>query len=377
MSPRTILVIAEGQLGDLLLLTPALRAMATGFPGAEISVLALERRGSPDQLISGPLGRDADHVLASNPNVHHLYRLNRARLTSLRGLARAGAELAVVKFLRSLRCDAVLCTFPEDRFALWAWLSGAAVRIGQKSQALQFLLTHRPEIRKGQEGVRSYYCDLASATGATITSDRTEYEVPEPAMRWAGDFLTGHGIAPGGRLIAVHPGATGDYKIWPPERYAGLIDGLQANGWARVILLQGERDEPVVSVIRGQLAGSVIESDPASPVARTAALLRHCSLCISNDSGPRHLSAAVGTPSLALFRRHHDREWGIYSKTERCEIIQSDQTCPFCPEGECLDNIPDGEKFGSHCLRMITAQEVLGRVHQLLDRGGGNAFDKN
>ena len=366
MNLRRLLFVAEGQLGDLLLLTPALRAVRTSFPGASISVLIVERHSSAEMPTGiQRLAEPHNSILSTNPNVDELFSISRESLRSLRAFERMRAELAVVQFLRGKKYDAVVSTFPEDRFALWAFLSGASVRVGQKKQGLSWLLTHTPEIEKRDRGVLQYYCDLVRALGATVRSDRTEYNIPAPAHYWADRFLQSNNLETTTRLIALHPGATGDYKVWPPDSYAELIDYLQELQNTRVILCSSPYDVSVAAEIRRLVHTTLIEADTGHDIGRLAALFQRCSLCITNDSGPRHLAVAIGKPTLAFFRQFHDREWQIYPE-EKAPILKSGEMCPVCPPHVCLDRTPDGERFGSHCLRMIEVAEAAKKAEEIL-----------
>lgn len=365
MNFRKILFLAEGQLGDLLLLTPALRAVKESFPSSSVSVLVVERRNSDESkqnpfadLCATPLERETS-ILSTNKNVDELFVLSRQALRSLSGTARAKAELDILKFLRRKKFDTVICTFPEDRFAEWAFASGARIRVGQRKQNLHWLLTHKPDIEKAEKGVLEYYCDLVRVIGANVHSTRTEYIIPPSSVEWADNFLNGSNISTSQKLVAVHPGATGNYRIWPPERYAALIDHLSNTLAVKVLLLGGKMDQPVTSAIRRHLRSSIIEDQTGNSVGNLAAIFRRCSLCISNDSGPRHLAIAVGTPSLAFFRQHHDREWGVYEENERLMTLKSRMPCPVCPPNICMDKVPTGEIFSSYCVRMITVEEVI------------------
>ena len=361
MNPRRILFIAEGQLGDLLLLTPAIRAMKETFPSSSISVLIVERRGSgrSDHGIESASGavqkllHESDSVLSTSPHIDEILVVNRVAMRSLRGFARVRSEFNVVRFLRAQRFDIVISTFPEDRFAVWSLASGASVRVGQHDQGLSWLLTHRPKIKKHDRGVLEYYCELARTVGAKVTSARTEYVVPSASQVWVQNFLEQHGLDGMIRLVAVHPGATGNYKIWPPDRYAALIDFLQSETGARVVLCNGVHDRAIVDQIRSRLHTTVVEADTGTNTGNLGALLSRCSLCISNDSGPRHLAVAVGTQSLAFFRQFHEQEWGVYVESETLQILQAKTPCPACPPRVCLDKLSGGETFGCSCLRMI------------------------
>ncbi len=368
MSIQRILFCAEGQLGDLLLLTPALRATRESFPRSRITVLVVQRRrygangGSPGVVLRLSSGEGTAAVITDSAFVDEVIEVDRPLVRSLKGLARLRAEWEIVRFLRKAKPDLVFCTFPQDRFVLWAFLSGARLRVGQKRQGLSRLLTIAPDLERGRGGVLRYYADLAAAAGADVRHYGTEYSVPEPARAWAEDLLRAGSVRGTVPLVAVHPGATGPYKVWPPERFAALIDGLQASGVARVILCGSDFDREIVRSVRERLTSGALEVNPGGSVARLAALLERCALTVANDSGPRHLSLAVGTPALAIISRFQDREWGIPEYGKSSVLLQGAGICPDCPEGECNNIVPPGEKYGSTCMRMISVEEASAMV---------------
>ncbi len=198
MSLSRTLVIAEGQLGDLLLLVPALRALKAGNTTQHLTVLVVKRRpGGAGVADAGPLlyqGGDSGpaSVLKSLPYVDRVLELDRARLRALKGTARLRGEWEIIRTLRRERFDAVICTFPEDRFVLWARASGARRRVGQYAQPLRRLLTDTPHILKEDRGVIRYYLALASALGAKAEDERTEFVIPAPARAWAREFIAAH-----------------------------------------------------------------------------------------------------------------------------------------------------------------------------------------
>jgi len=372
MTIRRILFAAEGQLGDLLLLTPALRATRESFPRSHITVLVVQRRhyGGEGESGSGVLrvatGEGTSAVITDSELVDEVVEVDRPLVRSLRGLPRLRAEWEIISFLRKAKPEAVVCTFPQDRFVLWALFSGARLRVGQKRQALARLLTSAPDLERGKGGVLRYYADLVTALGAVVRRYDTEYRVREPARVWAEEFLRSRGVDGTLPLVVVHPGATGPYKIWPPERFAALIDELQRSGLARVILCGSDFDREVVEQVRGHLRTEVLEANPGGSVPRLAALLSRCKLAIANDSGPRHLSLALGTHTIAFMPRFQDREWGIPEYGESSVLLQGSERCSLCPEGECSNSIPPGEEYGSRCMRMISVEQASAMVRQQL-----------
>ncbi|MGB6647841.1 MAG: glycosyltransferase family 9 protein, partial [Bacteroidota bacterium] len=352
MPIRRILFIAEGQLGDLLLLTPALRATRESSPRSHITVLVVQRRRYEGKRESGTgvlgiaSGGGTTAVITDSDLVDEVVEVDRPRVRSLKGLARLRAEWEIVSFLRKAKPDAVFCTFPQDRFVLWAFLSGARLRVGQKRQALARFLTTAPDLERGKGGVLRYYADLVAAAGAVVRRYDTEYRVRKPARDWAEEYLRTRGVDGTLPLVAVHPGATGLYKIWPPERFAALIDELQESKLARVILCGSDFDREIVGRVREHLRTGVLEVNPGGSVPRLAALLQCCTLSIVNDSGPRHLSLAVGTRTIAFMPSFQDREWGIPEYGESSVLLQGSDRCSGCAEGECNNIIPPGQEYG-------------------------------
>ena len=373
MIPKRILFIAEGGLGDQVTLTPALREVRASFPDSFISVF-ITYRHPPDPskrdpfAVLSPSQIEWDNILfTTNKNVNETYVLDRYALKSQHGIARLTAEIAVVRFLRKKKFDTVICTFPhQDRYVVWSFVSGATMRVGARNQALHWLLTHTPDIDRPKGGAVEYCCDLVRAIGATIRSTRIEYAIPESSIRWADNLLQHLKLDSSRNLVAIHPGGTAPFKIWPPDRYAALINHVVTKLNATVLLLKGGMDSDVVYAIRKNLKTEIIEVDCSSGVGNLAAILKRCSLCISNDSGPRHLAVAVGTPSVAFFRLFHDKEWDIYHEIETCVSLKSSGLCPACTPERCFDRVPAGEQFGCQCLRMISVEEVIRYVERLL-----------
>jgi ADP-heptose:LPS heptosyltransferase len=372
MPSRRVLVIAEGQLGDLLLLTPAVRAIKSSLPGSFLAVLVVQRRGygTPGKAVPAVLnvqpGPGTSEVLLLNPYVDAVVEVDRSSLRSLKGKARLAAELSVIRWIRKGAFDTVICTFPEDRFAVWASLSGAGMRVGQNDQSLRWMLTHAPDIRKDQGGVLHYYCDLVVAAGAVAGSTRTEFPVPEASRARAQSLLRARGFDPARPLVIVHPGASGAHRVWPPERFAGVIGELRERTGAWIVLCGTAFDQQVVRAVREEVRTEVDVWTLGESVADFAGLLSLAALCVSNDSGPRHLAVAVGTPSIALMPKHNDKAWKIYADDPRTSTFTTASACPACPPDRCRDVVPEGETFGSCCLRMISMDDVITRALEIL-----------
>lgn len=369
MSPTRILFIAESMLGDLLVMTPAICAVKRTFPQSHISLLIFQRRGyfrdaHATSFNETPLS-GAAAVLRNNPNVDAVMEVDLQALRGLGAVSRVKAEVEIMLRLRRKKFDTVVVA-PRDRFVVWAYACGARIRVGQRRQVYHQLLTHAPDIHKADAGALKYYCNLVEAIGAKVDSYQTEFVVPDYAEAFASEFLTRNGVVDAKPKIAIHPGSSGDDRKWPPERFSQLIDLLQSTSEATVILCGSPFDRDVLDAVRGNATTPALVADTSQDIALLAALLKRCTLFVGNDSGPRHLAAAVGTRTLALLARNTEQEWDVYDDKSRHCLLQGNETCPACPQGSCRKTIPAGEQYGAYCMRMIPVERVVAKVREML-----------
>jgi ADP-heptose:LPS heptosyltransferase len=133
---------------------------------------------------------------------------------------------------------------------------------------------------------------------------------PEKANA-AQSLLQEAGFRPGARLIAVHPGSGGRLKCWPLDRYFELIERLQAEGDAFVVLFTGEAEEGGLrdEVRRFASSRKNVLHVAGLGLMSAAALLSHCGLYIGNDSGFSHLAGALGCSAIVLFGPTNPLVW--------------------------------------------------------------------
>jgi heptosyltransferase-3 len=281
-----IILFRPGALGDTILTFPALSVLRQSLPGARITAIG----NAPALALAQDAGL-VDEVFAFDlPWWAELFTEDGIRSPEARRVLE-GADLAALwlrdpdgtaaRSLRALGIPLVLAA-PGRPAA------------GQRMHAADYLLaTLEPVVGR----VPSVLAGLA-----------TRYLLarsPE-AQRWAEDEWRQRGLVDQ-RVLMLHPGSGGQRKCWPPERYAALAARFLARGW-RVLLLEGPADAEAIARTRGALQADgtnlqdgCVQHLPNLPLPHLAALLARAALCVGNDSGVSHLSAAVGTPTLALF----------------------------------------------------------------------------
>jgi heptosyltransferase-2 len=265
------LVIAPNWIGDAIMSLPVLRALRRSHPEDRLAVLA---RPGPAAVYRAE--RSADEVLGRGGSFVHDARV-----------ARAG------------RFDEVWLLPNSFRAGLLAWLSGAGRRLGYATDRRGALLTDAlPPPPETAHQLRDYDALLRLA-GVAPDTDPPALPVPAAAAERARAALSAASVP--ARFVALCPGsATAPEKRWAAERYAALAGILAARGIPCAVAVgpaEGELGRTIGAASPVPLPVIGADLDPVE----LAGVLARAVAAVSNDSGPAHLAAAVGTPTVVLF----------------------------------------------------------------------------
>jgi ADP-heptose:LPS heptosyltransferase len=289
--PRNILVIDFGQLGDVVLSLPALRAIRERFAQARITVVA-GRPGAPVVELSGC----ADSVLAvdrvalrDGPKPMAIWRI---------------AQL--VKTVRQARFDFVIDLHSLYETNLLGYLSGAPVRLYARrpGRSLDFLSNFRPQppIEDPSKHAVDRYLDVLKPLGIENVSRTPRLHTRVEDEKAIEELLTKAKAKRMVPLVGLFPGAGHPSRRWPLDRFAELATRLERSDEVQMVVLLGPEERALVKTIRESFTGSTIILDRLS-IPQLAAALARLSVFVSNDTGPLHLATAVGTPVVMLLDR--------------------------------------------------------------------------
>lgn len=378
-TPRRILVVKLFALGDMLNITPALRALRERYPEARIDVLATR---------AGAVG------LARSPYVDDVLLFDKSRFDRVGGSFSPRALLVGLRFaieLRRRRYDTLVLLHhlvtgwgTLKYLALARW-SGAATRVGLDNGRGWFL-THRVRDRGfGALDERHYWLAVVAALDAHSTDDRPQFTVTE-ADRAAGARLLAatdaHGAGP---IVAIHP-TNGSYapgRHWPPERFAAVADRLAHEWGARIVLVGTER--AAIGRVAALMAAPVLDLAGRTDLPTLAGVLEQADLLLGNDSSVGHLAAALGVPTLALFGPSNDRAWAPWGSARVVLPLDEAQLPALpaargiavrsaAPQAPCLyTGFGPGNPHGCPhcgCLALIDVRRVALLAGGLLARAG-------
>ena len=319
-TPKRIVVIRLDRLGDVVLSLPVVQELRKHFPDVYIAMMV--RPACVDVVRGHPA---IDEVLVYDKDGLH---------RSLR------ATIRFARTVRKAQFDTAIILHPTNRSHCVAWLAGIPMRIGYRRKC-GWLLTYRLPHRK-QEGAYHeslYSLELLRPLGIEAQDPQPFVAIQPEAVHRVEARLTEVGISPTDTIVAVHPSSSSISKRWMPERFAAVADQLATAHGVRICIVAGAESESVRSAqeMAGAMTQPVLNLAGQLSIAESAALLKRSRLLISNDSGPVHLAAAVGTPVVAIFGRNQrglsQRRWGPRGKGH--VVLQKDVGCVTCLADQC------------------------------------------
>lgn len=328
--PRRLLIVLPSWVGDAVMATPALRRIRDALPGSFIGGLC---RPGIDELLAGSNLVDELHVE--------------------RGGGVFGPKLMAAK-VRPRQYDAALLLTNSFATAMVTRIAGIPRRIGYNRDGRGLLLTDKLDAPKRADGAWAiipacqYYWDAAGflIDGRQTVHDTKDNQpialalgagavmelgITDGQRTTAEVILKRVGLAGAERYAMLNPGGNNPAKRWPPERFAALADHLAANHTLRILVNGSPAEEALVAQIVGMCKKAEPVSLPRSGITLGALkeLIRRAALLVTNDTGPRHIAAALGTPMVSLFGPT-DHRWSLVPTRAGAPevIVLADPTLP-------------------------------------------------
>ncbi|MBI3950021.1 MAG: lipopolysaccharide heptosyltransferase II, partial [Acidobacteria bacterium] len=249
-----------------------------------------------------------------------------------------------VAAIRSRSFDVAILFQNAFRPALEIYAARVPIRCGYRTDGRGFLLTHAirldPEL-KHQHQVFSYL-NLVSAFGQALTGQTwVDLNSPNQILPLSDErrkeglaFLAEQGVDLNKRLVVVNPGATNSRaKQWLPERFAAVADQLLARGDTNVVFIGANEEVPLAQQIAAPMRRQPILLTGQTTLRELVSILSCAQLLISNDTGPAHIGAAVGVPTLTIFGP--TEHFATRPFSERATVIRQPVWCSPCMLRDC------------------------------------------
>jgi heptosyltransferase-2 len=324
--PEKILLLPICGLGDAVCYVPYLRALRTHFPESEIVVVVATSA--------------AASILKGNVENVEVIVFNRSEQTNA-----WKAPLQLLWQIRQRRFDVVVSAAPPNsvRVPIFAWLSGAKLRVGSKFERLSFLYNRRLHVQTDSHYVERYSALFASI-GVTVSEKESSPRLrpPSEAKASAMRIWNEAGLSDAEFVIAMVSGADSNprgrwqpyLKRWNNEGYAEVARWAARELDARVVMI-GSAAESAIAENISQISGiPIVNLCGLTGLSELQWILGNCAAIVSNDTGTMHLAGALGVQVLSLFGPTSAKSFRPPGKNNR--FIEGYAPCSPCyPHPTC------------------------------------------
>jgi lipopolysaccharide heptosyltransferase II len=346
---RNVLCVRLDTIGDVLMTTPALRALSEQCDGRRLTLLT-SRSGA----VAGELVPEVDRVIAHD-----------APWMKTAGAPSAWRDCALVERLRASRFDAaaIFTTYSQSPLpaATICHLAGIPRQLAHCREKPYGLISDwvaepEPGLPTRHEVQRQL--DLVATVGATGgTGAGLSLSVPPEATTAAMRAVRRAGIGPGEPWLLLHPGATASSRRYPPAHYVEAMRQLARETGRRVAISGVDGERPLVEEIAAGLGPIAAPLAGELSFPELCGLIAAAPLLICGNTGPAHVAAAVGTPLVVLYALTNPQHapWQANAR-----VLTNDVPCRWCLGSVCREGHHD-------CLAKIAPLEVAEAALDLLE----------
>jgi ADP-heptose:LPS heptosyltransferase len=344
LTARNILAVRMDNLGDVVMLGPALRAVKETSPQAKLTLLA-----SPGGAVAGELLPWVDEIIpwkAIWQDLGHM-AFDPAR------------ELALVELLRERGFDAALIftSFSQTPHApgYACYLAGIPLRAGEGKEFGGRVLSHElhgapEELHQCERNLR-----LVELLGFSARDRRMLVNIPPAARATAPRLLSEAGLDPDAPFVLLHPGASAKARRYPAERY-GEVARLLTNTGCQVLVTGVEREGSLTDMVH-ERAPEAAYLAAKTTLGEYAALIERAAVVVCNNTLPLHLADALLTPVVCLYAgTEYEEQWR--PRFTRSLLLRRPTPCQPCYLFEC--------PIGQPCLDIAPA-EVAGATLGMME----------
>src|SRR5262245_1718292 len=326
---RHILLIKPSSLGDIVHAMPTCAAIRQTYPKARLTWLVKRQWAGLVERIEG-----VDRVWSVEST--------------------ATGWLSQVPLLRAEHFDLVVDLQGLFRSAAIGRLSGSPLLVGLANgrEGSPLFYSKRVQVPRMEMHAVDRYLLVAKAVGAAESgSPAFRFRIPQADQEEVERLLARSGVMPGMEWVAMNVSARWPTKRWPAESFAEVADRLQQEISLAVVMIGGRGERANVAAVSAMMKTPAIDLTGATTVGLLPALLGKASMLITNDSGPMHIAAAVGTQVVALFGPTSAVRTGPYGVGH--EVLTARVPCSPCFSRTCHNTLP------LECLRRVSPEQVL------------------
>ncbi|MBA3600743.1 MAG: glycosyltransferase family 9 protein [Acidobacteria bacterium] len=306
-NPQNILIIDFGQIGDVILSIPALKAVREKFPAAKITVM---------------IGKSGAEIIEISGFVDERITVDRVKLRDGRKLESIKEVLKIVKDVRRRKFDFVIDLHSLYETNLLGYLSGAKHRlyINRENRSLDFLANFQPKppLENKKLHLTDQYLNVLKTLEIENAPRFVKIQPRTKDLRKVENLLQ---TAQSKQLVGLFPGAGNPSRRWSLKRFAEAAQSLSKDKNLQIIVFLGPEEENLRAEVEEKFPTETVILDKLSLLEFVAALSK-LSVLISNDTGAIHLGAVVGTPIVLVMDKRAPTTY--LPLTEKICVINND-----------------------------------------------------
>ena len=345
LNSEKILIVKLRYIGDTISILPVVENINEKAPAVTVDVI---------------VNIGTEEIITNHPGIRRtwVYDRNLAKKNLFSSLS---YHKNLIRRLRLEKYDFVIDFNCGDRSSFIAFMTGASQRISYQgcSRLSRILMNNFVELNPLKHHVVDYQLESLRLFGMDNFGRSMELHIPKSAEAKVDDFLAKLGINQDPRKIVIHPGAGKKLRQWQPEKYAQIAHLLRSRYNASIMLIGGPGDKHLVESVEKHMGFEASFRSNQLSLPEMAALFSRCHLFIGSDSGPGHIAAAAGCPTLTLFGPTFPHLWRPLSPVG--EVVFKNLACSGCSQEEKLCIRPHNT-----CMDAIGVEEVWAEVERML-----------
>jgi len=327
LPPQNILIRLPNWLGDMVMSSAFVKAVAAEYPQAKLHLVA--KKG-------------IDFLLDYFPVHQQRYVFSKEDHKGLKGAWRFGKNIG-----KTIKFDTCFCLPDSFSSAVMARASGAKTIVGYKKELRSLLLTNSYNRPTGLHRVEEYVYLLEQFTGKKIPVPTVELRAP---------------VVQREQKLVININSEAESRRLPAPKAISIINTIKATVDCDILLVGSPKEKPFVDAVYAGLKDTarIINVAGQTNLPQLMQLFATVSTVLTTDSGPAHVANALGTQTIVLFGAGNEHNTAPYNKKNRTVIRLGKLSCEPCVNNTC-------KRYGvPECLLQLDEQLIAAEVKQRL-----------
>jgi lipopolysaccharide heptosyltransferase II len=333
---KKILCIKPRGIGDIILSTIILENLAAYFPSSQI-----------DYLVE----KFAKASVENNPYVKKVLTMNETEF-----------PLLVALKIKKEKYDMILDLWSNPRSAQITILSGVKYRVGYAYRGRKYAYNIHATSERGDHHSAEHNLELLKPIGVPVTTKNVHFYVSEKDDESGKKFVKKY-CREDCTIVGIIPAGGWPSKRCDATKWVEICSAINKKYKVKFLILWGPGDEYDADYIKNHFPDKTILA-PKTTLKQMSGLIKNCGFILANDSGPMHIAAALGVPTLGIFGPTDPLKHGPYSENSGY-VLKEDLFCITCNYLEC--------PYNHECMLQLSNQKVLSAFEKL----GGKNLKKN